>query len=159
MKTIVEILFPYLLPLLLGGLGYLFAYYFWEPIRQMDSKKQEIITALSRYANVRQRSTMKKNHDYDGPYDLYNEVLLNQDEVEQTAHSLRQLAGELRSIINTKKTYSLLSFLRLVPQESKVETAAKCLIGWSNSFGQEGESKLIGDFINDLAQALEIPIT
>lgn len=159
MLTIKNIILPYLLPLLLGGFGYLFAYYFWEPIRQMDSKKQEIITTLSKYTNIRQRSTMKKNHDYDGPADLYKEVILNQNEVEQTTHKLRQLAGELRSIINTKKTYSLLSFLRLVPQKSKVETAAKCLIGWSNSFGQEGESKLIGDFINDLAQALEIPIT
>ena len=160
MKTlIINILYSYLLPLILGGVGYLFVYYFWEPIRQMDNLKKEIITALTKYANVRQRSTMKKNHDYDGPGDLYEEELLNQNEIEQTIHKLRQLAGELRSIINAKKTYQLLSRFHLVPPKSKIETAAKCLVGWSNSFGQEGEGKLIGDFINTLCQTLRVPIS
>lgn len=153
------LLFPYILPLLIGGLGYLFVYYFWEPIRQMDSKKQEIITTISKYANVRQRISMKKNHDYEGPGELFEEVFLNQNEVEQTSHNLRQLAGELRSIINTKNTYPFLSFFHLVPQKPKVENTAKDLIGWSNSFGQEDQSKMIGDFINDIAKILEIPIS
>ncbi len=154
----IEKLYPYLLPPTLGGVGYLLVYYFWEPIRQMDNKKKEIITTITKYANVRQRSTFKKNHDYDGPGELHEEVLLNQNELEQTIHNLRQLAGELRSIINRRKTYALLSFIHLVPPKSKVEVSAKYLIGWSNSFGQENESKLIGDFINNLAQALGIPI-
>lgn len=155
----VEKLYPYLLPPILGGFGYLFVYYFWEPIRQMDNKKREIITAITKYANIRKHSTFKKNHDYDGPGELHEEVLLNQNELEQTTYNLRQYAGELRAIINRRKTYALLSLIHLVPPKSKVELAAKCLIGWSNSFGQENESKLIGDFINNLAQALDIPIS
>ena len=153
-----DILFPYMLSLLFGGFGYLFVYYFWEPIRQMDSKRQEISIAISRYANIRQRTEMRKNNDYDGPGDLFEEIVLNQNEIEQTVHKLRQLAGELRSIVNTKGAYAFLSSIRLVPQKNKIESAAKYLMGWSNSFGQSDESKLIGDYINDLAQSLEIPI-
>lgn len=155
---IVKIIAPYFSTLLVGGLGYLFVYYFWEPIRKMDNQKQEIIAAITRYANVRQHTKMRKNNDYDGPGELYEEELLNQSEVEQTTHELRRLAGELRSIINAKKTYSLLSFLRIVPPKSRIETAARCLVGWANSIGQEDRGKLVGKFINDLAQALEIPI-
>ena len=152
-------LFPYILPLLVGGIGYLFVYYFWDPIRKMDSLKQEIITVITRYANVRQRSVMKKNSDYATFGDIYEEVVLNEDEIVKTTHRLRQLAGELRSIINTKKTYTLLSFFHLVPPKSKIESSAKCLIGWSNSYGQKEQERLIGKSINDLAQELRIPIS
>ncbi len=157
--SFINLLSPYLLPLIIGGLGYLFTYYFWEPIRQMDNQIKEIITILTKYANVRQYSKMKKSQDYDGPLIWREEIIINQDEITQTTHKLRQLAGELRSTMNTKKTYPLLSFLHLIPPKSKVETIAKCLIGWSSSFGQDDQSKLIGNFINTIARILKIPIT
>ncbi len=152
-------IYPYILSLVFGGFGYLFVYYFWEPKHQMDNLKREITIALTKYAGIRQRSKMKRSRDYDGPGKLYEEELLNQNQVEQTILRLKQLAGELRSVINTKKTYPLLSFLHLVPQSSEVEVAANCLVGWSNSFGQEDQSRLIEDFINKLVKTLKIPIS
>lgn len=157
-QSYLNTLSAYLFPSLLGGLGYLLVYYFWEPKRQMDNLKKEIITTLTKYANVRKRSKMNRNNDYSGPGELFEEVELNQSEIEQATQKLRQLTGELRSIINTKKTYSILSYLHLVPQESKIEAVAKCFIGWANSFGQENQGKLIGDYINEVAKILEIPV-
>jgi len=146
-----------ILSLLLGGIGYLIVYYFWEPIRQINCQKKEIVVIATKYANVRKMSKMKKDIDYDGPYELYNEVVLNKNEVKQVVRVLRGLSGKLRSIMNTEYFYSFLSKIKLVPKRSIIEEVSKCLIGWSNSFGQESESKLIGNYINSIFKELNIP--
>lgn len=147
-----------LLTLLTGGLGYLIVYYFWEPIRQIYYQKGEIIVLITKFANIRKISEMKKDKDYDGPYELYKEVTLNKNQIDQTISTLRDMSGRLRSIINTHIFYSFLSKIKMVPKKSKIEKVSSYLIGWSNSFGLKDESKSIGNFINLIVKELNIPI-
>ena len=158
MKEAILFLIPYFITLLVGGLGYLIVYYFWEPIRQVNNYKKEIITIITNFANVRKVFEMKKNRDYTGPDELYDEVVLNKDEITQVVRDLRNLSGRLRATINTEVFYSFLSHIKLIPKKTKIENISKILIGWSNSFGQENQSRLIGDYINSLAKILNIPI-
>lgn len=146
-----------LLTLLTGGVGYLIVYYFWEPIRQINYQKKEINVLITKFANVRKISKMKKNKNYTGPYELYEEIVLNKNQIEKTINTLRDMSGRLRSIINTELLYSFLSKIRLVPNKSKIEKVSTHLIGWSNSFGLDDESKSIGNYINLIVKELNIP--
>jgi hypothetical protein len=112
-----------LLPLIVTFLTYLGSRYLLKPISKWRELKDEMITLSIQYANYVAYSYVGK----DGKRHFEDRGLINK--VEQ---DLRRLAGKICTL-SDYSSYNFWRFIRLIPDESKIESIRGDLIGWANS--------------------------
>lgn len=112
-----------LLPLVVTFVTYLGSQHLFKPVSKWRELKDEMITLLVQYANYEAYSYTGK----DGKRHFEDRGLINK--VEQ---DLRRLGGKIYTLPDYS-SYRLWKLLRLIPNESKVESIKGDLIGWANS--------------------------
>lgn len=101
--------------------GQLLQRFFLEPVQEQRKIIGEIAFCLVFHANVMEMSARK------------DQGLVRVEEPVETVKTLRGLASKLRATLWTIPMYQLLARLKIVPKATTIMTAAKGLVGWSNS--------------------------
>ena len=74
----------------------------------------------------------------------------------EATHEVRQLSCDLEEVYYAISFRKLLSFMRVIPKEGAIDSAARGLIGLSNSIGDKGDTERLHKEQNKVKQLLKI---